>query len=93
MSPVIFLFALFCFTLVLLQYFNMRERSELTKKLMARDLTEYQQESLQKEVFKHKRTVEPKKDPMLDYIPLSDLENDPESLSSVHNYVSKLTNK
>lgn len=69
---------------------NMRERNELTKKIMARDLTEYQQEAVQKEMFTHRTKAPTRKDPLNDYIPLSEIERDPEALSRVHNYVSKL---
>ena len=85
--------AFFCSALVWLQKENAKERDEITKKLMAKHLSEYQQEkayseyyAAKKEEVKHKQT--PVANP---YLSMAELENDPDALEQVNNYVESIT--
>ena len=67
------------------------ERDELTKKIMAKNLSEYQQTEMMRQQINSLPKVEPKKDPLADYIPIDQLDNDPEALENIHNHINSLT--
>lgn len=92
-SPPI-LMVIFCVVLFSLQKLHSSERDELTKKLMAKHLTEYQQEKAYTEYYEAKkeevksmkqRTVEQP------YMTMAELENDPDALEQANNYVESIT--
>lgn len=89
----IIIIALFCALIYLKDYLSAKERDELTKKLIARDLTEYNQQALQTEVLRQKRKAKPKVDPAANYIPLNELDNNPEALENIHRFVESATRK
>lgn len=83
----------FCAALVWLQRENAKERDEITKKLMAKHLTEYQQEKAYSEYYAAKKEeVKQRQAPAVSpYLTMAELENDPEALEQVNNYVESIT--
>jgi len=87
------LVGIFCYVIVHLQNLHSKERDDLTKKLMAKNLTEYQQErayadyyAVKKEEVKHQPVPQESQ-----YLTLSELENDPVALAQLNDHVESIT--
>lgn len=87
------LVGIFCYVIVHLQNLHAKERDDLTKKLMAKNLTEFQQERAYADYYAVKKEeVKIQQVPQSsNYLSLSELENDPVALEQLNNHVESIT--